>query len=203
MDFRLTRRGLLIAALPKAAQGQAASLSPDGPAIRWPGLAGQVTLPGWSPRTMALPPIAGTSLTAVALTDTAPASTLEILLLARNDGKTPRILALEVLQWQSPEGRLNARVITESDPNLLIFDRTSAIRKTPTLWLREVWRDFLGWDSDVLVDHPLRQPMRGSQQATLALFRSRTYAWLKTPRDSLSALDLQKLGLTAREFNLS
>lgn len=202
MALRLTRRALLLAALPAAAQAQTALLAPDAPTLSWPGRPGTITLPGWSARTMALPPIADTALTAVALTDASPESTLELLLLAWHSGTAPRILALEPLQWQSPEARLNARIIPGGDAAILILDRTAAQRRSPTYWQRESWRDFLGWRAGLIADTPLRPPPRNSQQAALAQLRARAYAWLATPRTALLPRDLAALGLTARDFTL-
>lgn len=205
MSGMATRRGVLagaLALLPGAAGAQIASLAPDGPALRWPGLPGQVTLSAGPARTLAMQTVAGTTTTAVALTDSAPASQIELLIIAGHDGKAPRILAIEVLQWQGPEGRLNSRPVVDIEKQTLILDRTSAMRKTPTLWQREAWRDFLMWDGTMLVDKPVRAAMGGTHQAILGLVRSRTLTWLATPRQALTAGNLVELGVDARSFSL-
>ncbi len=202
MDFRLTRRALLFAALPGTAFAQIARLAPDGPALRWEGKAGQVTLPRWSPRTMAMLLADDESVSAVAITDQSPDSQLEVLLVAHHDGTLPRILALEPLQWQSPYGKMTTRLVIDPDRNMLIFDRNCAVRRSGQPIRREMWRDFLAWSGTKLVDKPVRPAPPGTQQALLTAIRAKALAWLASPRQSVTAQDLASFGMDAASFDL-
>lgn len=206
MAAGLRRRGLLLAALPLAgrsgpALAELANLAADGRTLTWPGRPGAIILPAWTPRTMAVSPVGSETLTSLALTDMAPDSALEVMLLAAHDGRAPRILALEVLQWQSPLGRLNTRTSIDPSRNLLILDRNAAARRG-SRFEREAWRDFLVWQDDALVDQPVRAAPAGSLQAGLGVIRHKAQAWLATPRVAVTTEDLVRLGLDARGFTL-
>jgi hypothetical protein len=201
MAVQLMRRALLLALLPLAAHADSATLESDGRTLRWEGKPGQLRLPGGA-RTMAFTPINGADLSAVAVTDAASNSNTELLLLALHDGNKPRIVALELLQWAGPEGRLSTRFTADSNFTTLILDRSAAVRRTNTIWRRESWRDFLLWNKTGFLDQPVRPPMKDSLQFAMQARRAKTLEWLATPRDTLTAEDLAALGLDAAGFSL-
>lgn len=171
--------------------------------LRWPDQPGQLSLPSPTARTLALPPLAGQELTAIAFALQSGDSAIELLILAAHDGREPRLLAIEPLSWTTPVARLNTRPASGGDRAVLALARDSAIRASPTLWKRESWTDYLGAKSGLIVDAPVRKPLAETAQARLATRRARCYDWLAQPRDTLTLADLSRLGLDAASFDLS
>lgn len=201
MDVRLTRRALVAFVVP-GPPVPTPELAEDGRVLRWTDLPGTIGLPGLPARTMAIDPVAGARIAALALTSQGTDSMLEIMLLAYHDGKLPFILALEPLQWQAPGGRMNTRLTSDPAKSQVLFDRSASLRKTQTLWKRENWVDALKWDGAALVDNPVRRIMAGTVQARLAAYRARALAWSAGRRTGLTAADLAGMGLVAEGFDL-
>ena len=199
----ITRRLLLpFAGLLLAGAAPDIEQDKDTTRLRWPGLPGTLTLPSPRARTLALPTLKGLDVIGVGFGLQAGDATVELLVLAFHDGTQPRVLAIEPMQWQTPVARMNTRPASGGDRAQFAFSRDGALRASGNQWKRETWTDYLGLKDNRAIDTPVRKPLAGTMQARLSDSRTRTLAWLATPRQTITPTDLTPLGLSATTFDL-
>jgi hypothetical protein len=86
----------------------------------------------------------------------------------------PKLLALEIASYFSPDLRLTSRVAAASDQSCLRIARVASTIRAPTLVFRSSWMDYLRWnDGGPLADSPVHPPPPGTVAADLATRRAR------------------------------
>jgi hypothetical protein len=201
--MNLSRRALLAAALlgvPTAGRaGGIAMLRPgvasaigfaplpvERLAFQAAGLAPDIGLPAERARLAALLPIAGRQVAVLAFgaDPPDPRARLDLAAVVGWDGTQLRVMALEVLAWQTADGGgFGTRLAATGDRRRLRLTREAAAPIGPRRWRREAWIDLLAWqDGAALADAPPRPPMAGTWQGQLAAVRAVVAAHLATPR---------------------
>jgi hypothetical protein len=190
--------GLLLGAAAPDIDSDAATTT-----LRWPGQPGALILPSPRARTLALPALDGLGALGIGFGLQAGDAALDLLALAMHDGKAPRLLAIEVLQWQTPAGRMNTRLSSGGDRAIFAFARDGGIRRSGSQWKRETWTDYLDLKDNRAIDMPVRKPLAGTMQAALTERRTKCLAWLATPRPGITLAELATLGMAPAGFDLS
>lgn len=152
------------------------------------GLAPAIALPAPRARLAGLLPLAGRQVAMLAFAaDPSAASRLDLMALVGWDGARLRVLALEVLRWQAPDGAaLDTRVRASSDRMRVELRRDAGAPRGGRPWLRESWIDLLAWqEGGPLRDAPRRAPVPGTFQSRLAAARARLAIRLALPCEDI------------------
>lgn len=192
--IRVSRRTLFTAAALLIARPAAAAhmaLEPVGDdqvAFRIDGIDGAITLPAARARIAFALPIAGRDVAGVAFAADPPGG-LDLVALCGWDGACLRLLGLEILSYAGADGAsLASRFAGVGDRTRLRIERTGSVPRLrlPLRW--ENWTDLLAWrDQAPLADAPVRPPLAGTRQATLAAARARVSSILETPCQAVTA----------------
>jgi hypothetical protein len=162
---------------------------PDQVAFSADDIIGAVMLPQGRARLVALLPIAGRDVAAVAFAADPPGGTLDLLALIGWDGACLRVLGLEVLNYSGPNGAsLSSRFAGVGDRSRISIARTASTprRGLPKRW--ENWIDYLAWrDGAPLADAAIRTPLAGTRQADLGAIRAEIITALSPPCQAVTA----------------
>jgi hypothetical protein len=191
----LSRRELLTAAALLVVRPAAAAhmaLEPSGDdqvTLRIDGIGGAITVPRERARIAFAVPIASREVAGIAFAADPAGASLDLVALCGWDGTWLRILGLEILSYAGADGaRLASRFAGVGDRTRLRIERTASVPR-PRLPLRwESWTDLLAWrDQAPLADAPVRPPLPGTRQATLAAARANLIALINEPRQTVTA----------------
>jgi hypothetical protein len=203
----LARRALfalpLLALTPAPAAG-AFVLEPlaDGATLRRDGVAGTVAFAGGTIRLVSTLALGSEAVAAVGVARESGGATLDLFAFCGTVHGALQLLGIEVAAWHGANGaHLATRAAATADGSRIVLQRQAALPRSPTLWRREVWTDYLGARADdILADAPVHPPLAGTMQAALAGLRARGRTWLATPRHALTPADLAAIGLDTATF---
>lgn len=174
------------------------------------GVARPLLLSGTKIRLLAPLPLGDSSLAAAMFTLAGGNAWLDIAAIARHDGLRIYLLALEPIAWRGRDGaRLATRLSATGDRLGLRLRREAALPRSPTLWQREAWTDYLRWEKPLdgtpgrLVDAPVRPPLPETRQHAIALLRRQAATLVASSPAALNPALLAEVGLQAATFSLS